>query len=493
MGGPIWKNKAFFFGSFQGWREVMPDGMVVSVPTADMFPDASGNVNLQGYQDAKGDGQLYDPATVHCIVADQSPCQEYTRDPFPQGGYEISANRINPTALKIMALYPKPKRAGYFNNYAYNGSNTYRYNQPIGRVDYNFSDATKLSGTFAWWSGTEYRNGNGYSGAAVNGNINNYRSSLTQSLDLTHTFKANLFGDVRLSYNRAWNVSPDGALSAGLANLSASDLGLTMPAIPTTTHNYAPEINVERYNTLMGNTVGPSLFETYSLSPSMTQVIKRHTLHYGVETMLFHDNVTGIGQPNGNFGFGTGYTWQYPKNGNNTGGSVADLYLGYPDGGNVDDDSSTYESYKEYGAYIQDDWKMTHNLAFNIGLRWDTETSPVDRNNHLLAGMCMTCVNPVSSLVQGETLPNGASMVNPMLGTVQFASSSLTAYTNTFGTFQPKFGVSYAINNKLVVRGGWGLGTALGIELGGASPWQQGTGYNAQSNTDNWTPTESFN
>jgi hypothetical protein len=493
VGGPIWKNKTFFFFSFEGWREVMPGGIIASVPTADMFPDANGNVNLQGYQNAKGDGQLYDPATVHCIVPGQSPCAEYERDPFPEGGYQIPANRISPIALKIMNLYPKPNRSGYFNNLAFNGSNTYHYNQPIGRVDHNFSDATKLSGTFAWWSGQEYRNGNGYTGPAVNGNIDNYRSSLTQSLDLTHTFSQHLFSDVRVSYNRAWDVSPDGALSAGLATLSASDLGLTMPAIPTTTHNYAPEINVERYNTLMGNTVGPSLFETYTLTPSMTEVIKRHTLHYGVEFMLFHDNVTGIGQPNGNFGFGTGYTWQYPKNGNNTGGSVADLYLGYPDGGDVQDDSSTYESYKEYGAFIQDDWKMSRKLTVNLGLRWDTETSPVDRNYHLLAGMCMTCVNPISSLVPGETLPNGATMVSPMLGVVQFSSSSLSAYTNTFGTFQPKIGVSYAVNNKLVVRGGWGLGTALGIELGGASPWQQQTGYNAQINTDNWTPAESFN
>ncbi len=61
------------------------------------------------------------------------------------------------------------------------------------------------------------------------------------------------------------------------------------------------------------------------------------------------------------------------------------------------------------------------------------------------------------------------------------------------GTLQPKFGFSYAVRNKLVVRGGWGLGTALGIELGGASPWQQSTGYNAQTNTDNWTPSEAFN
>jgi hypothetical protein len=491
VGGPIWKDKTFFFVSFEGWREILPGSLVNSVPSADMYPDANGNVNLTGYQIANGWGHIYDPATVHCIVFGQSPCAEYARNPFPND--TIPANRISPIALKIMSLFPKATLPGYSNNYVYNGSNPYKYNQPIGRIDHSFSNATKLSGTFAWWSGTEYRNGNGFTGPAVNGNINNYRSSLTQAIDLTHTFSQNLFGDVRVSYNRSWNLAPDGALSAGLATLTPGDLGLTMPAIPTTTNNYAPEIGIQGYSTLMGNTGDPNMFETYSLTPSLMQVVRHHTLHYGADYMLFHDVASGVGQPNGTFGFGTGYTWQYPKNGNSTGGSIADLLLGYPDSGSVQDNESPYVSYNAYGAYVQDDWKVRHNLTLNFGIRWDTETSPVDRNNHLAAGVCLTCVNPVSSSIAGGVLPNGATMISPILGTAQFASSSLTAYENTLGTFQPKFGFSYGLLKNLVVRGGWGLGTALGIELGGASPWQQSTGYNAQSNTDNWTPTEYFN
>ncbi|HEV2710947.1 MAG TPA: TonB-dependent receptor [Edaphobacter sp.] len=491
IGGPIWKDKAFFFFSFEGWREVLPGSMVTTVPALDMYPDANGNVNLTNYLAANGKGGIYDPATVHCIVAGQSPCAEYERDQFPNN--TIPGNRISPIALKIMNLFPKPSLQGYTNNYVYNGSNPYKYNQPMGSIDYNFSDRTRLSGTFAWWSGLEYRNGNGFSGPAVNGNINNYRSSLTQTIDLTHTFTQNLFADVRLSFNRAWNRGPNGALSAGLAKLTPGDLGLSMPAIPTTSHNYAPEIAIEGYSRLMGNTGDPNIFETYALTPSLTYVIRRHTLHFGADVMLFHDVSGGIGQPNGQFNFGTGYTWQYPKNGNSTGGGIADLLLGYPDGGDVQENSSPYESYNAYGAFIQDDWKILPKLTLNLGIRWDTETSPVDRNNHLAAGLCLTCVNSSLSSIPGGTLPNGGSMVSPILGTARFASSSLTAYENTIGTFQPKFGFNYAIRNDLVMRGGWGLGTALGIELGGASPWQQQTNYNAQSNSDNWTPTESFN
>src|SRR5665213_857272 len=271
IGGPIWKNKTFFFFSFEGWREVLPGSLVNTVPSADMYPDANGNVNLTGYQIANGWGHIYDPATVHCIVPGQTPCAEYERDPFPND--TIPANRISPTALKIMNLFPKATKPGYSNNFVYNGSNPYHYNQPIGRIDHSFSNSTKMSGTFAWWSGLEYRNGNGFAGPATNGNIENYRSSLTQTIDLTHIFLQNLFGDVRVSYNRAWNRSPDGSVSAGLATLAASDLGLSMPAIPTTNNKWAPEIGIQGYSTLIGNTVSPSMFETYSLTPSLTEVI----------------------------------------------------------------------------------------------------------------------------------------------------------------------------------------------------------------------------
>jgi len=493
VGGPVAKSKkAFFFFSFEGWREVLPGDVIATVPTPDMFPDAFGNVNLQGFQAATGNSEIYDPATVTCVVPGQNPCAKYQRQPFPAledgaipEGYGIPADRINTnTSLKIMQLYPAPNRTGYVNNYVYKGDDAYQYNQPIGRGDYNFSDKTKLSGTFAWWSGTETRSGNGYPGAVENGNIHNYRSSLTQSLDLTHTFNPNLYADVRVAYNRALDLSPDGALSAGLASFTPSQLGLTMPQIPTTSHNYAPELNVDHFNGLFGNTISPNFFETYSVSPSMTEVIKRHTLHYGFQGMLFHDNVSGIGQPNGYFHFNSNFTEQTPNFGDNTGSSVADLLLGYPSDANVQDNSSTYISYKAYGFYAQDDWKVKSNLTLNLGIRWDDETSPTDRNHHLMAGMCLTCVNTTLTNLVG---------IGSIYGVPQYSSDSLTPYVNVPSWPEPKIGVSYALTNKLVVRGGYGIGQALGIELGGGSPWDQNTNYNAVINAATQTPSEDFN
>jgi hypothetical protein len=492
VGGPILRHKAFFFGSFEGWREVLPVGIVTGTVTPDMLPGTDGSINLTSYLAATSGHNIYDPLTSRCTVPGQDPCQQYTRDQFPNN--TIPANRLSPIGLAIMKLWPAPNVAGntYSNNYVSTDPGRYHYNQPIARIDYNFSDKTRMYGMFAWWSGQEYRNGSGMPGPIAQGNINNYRSSLSQVLDLTHTFSPKLFGDIRASFNRAWNVSPDGALGAGLyPDLTAKSLGLSMPQIPTTKLDYAPEINMYNCCTanIIGNTVSPTMYETYDLGPSMTQVVGHHDLHYGGEFMLFHDVPTGIGQPNGQFTFASGFTQQDPYQNVGDGDGIAALLLGLPDSGSVDDFESVYESYNYYAAYVQDNWKIRHNLTLNLGFRWETETSPKDRNNRLSAGFCLTCTNPITNLVDRSGA--GASLPNPLVGGLQFASDSLSAYKNYAGTWLPKVGFSWALSDKLVMRGGWGLSTALGIELGAQSTWEETTGYTAS--LDGITPSGYFN
>lgn len=495
VGGPVLKNKTYFFFSFEGWREVLPVPVQTGTITPDMLPAATGDpVNLSNYLAAVGETNIYDPATTACAVPDQNPCNQYVRQPFPNN--TIPYNRISQIGLNILNLYPKPNNGtGYTNNYVHADPGRYQYNQPIARIDQVFTDKTRMYGMFAWWSGTEYRNGSGLPGEIAQGDINTYRSSLTQILDLTHVFTANITSDFRLSFNRALNTAPDGAAGAGLyPNFTAKSLGLTMPAIPTTTHDYPPEINMYNCCTanIIGNTISPSLFETYDFGPSAMQVIKKHNLHYGAEGMLFHDIPTGIGQPNGQFTFSTSFTQKDPYNGQNDGDGIAALLLGYPDSGSLQDWESVYESYNYYAAYIQDDWKIRHNLTLNLGLRWETESSPRDRNNRLNAGVCLTCTNPITSQINYGALAPGVSLPNPIVGGYQFASGSFPAYQNYFGTMLPKIGVSYAVTPHLVARGGYGLNTALGIELGAQSTWETSTNY-VSSPDNSLHPAETFN
>lgn len=466
IGGPFLKKNAFFFFSYEGYRQVLPAGVVTTVPTADQFPGPDGNIDLTNYLAATGrTGGIFDPLTTACADA---TCSTYTRQPF--AGNIIPASRISPVGLAIMKQFPAPNRAGYTNNYVFNGKDRYRYNMPIARVDYNFTDRTKLYGIFAWWAGHEYRNGNGLVGPAIMGDINNYRSSLTQVLDLTHTFSPTLIGDMRASFNRYYYADPNGSVAAGLNSLTAGDLGLNMPHIPTTGKDYAPEIDLgDNMPNIIGNQVNPNVFETYDLGPSITQILGKHNLHYGAEWSLYHDVPSGIGRPNGYFGFGTDFTQQNPFQQKQDGAVVANLALGYPDGGSVDYNIAPYESYRYVAGFVQDDWKIRHNITINAGLRWDEEFSPIERHNRLLAGMCFTCVNPISSSVPS---------LAPLYGTVLFASDKVPAYPNNTELFQPKIGISIGLDPKTVIHGGWVLNKAFGIELGGASAWNESTNYN---------------
>ncbi|MFN2974238.1 TonB-dependent receptor [Terriglobus aquaticus] len=486
VGGPLWRgSKAFGFFSFEGWREVLPAPVVTQVPTADMLPNGSagGGVNLTNYLAAVGKTNgIFDPATNYCAVPSNTAggCATYGRLQFPNN--TIPASRISAIGVKVLQLFPAPNRPGYLSNYVFNGKDRYTYNMPIGRFDYDFSDRTKFYALVAFWSGQEYRNGNGFTGPAIQGNINNQRSDWTGVIDVTHAFSNSIVSDVRLSYNRYSNPSPDGAVAAGLANLSPADLGLTMPAIPTTSRSLAPEFSFgDNYNTVVGNTVGATIFETYDLGPSITQTIRNHSLHYGGEVSLYHDVTGSAGQPNGTFGFSTQFTQNNYTVGNKDGSAIASALLGLPASGSVQWQNGPYESYNYWGLFLQDNWKVSSKLAINAGIRYDEERSPRERHNRLLAGVDFDATNPLTNMITypaGGVLPNGAHIANPIKGAVRYASDNTPAYLNNTGFWQPKLGFSFAPNNAIVFHGGYTLSKAFGIELGGASPFSQTTPYN---------------
>lgn len=495
VGGYAWRKHTYFFFSFEGWREVLPVGVVTGVATADMLPGIDGSVNLTKYLAATSGHNIYDPATTRCAITGQNPCQNYTRDQFPNN--TIPANRISAIGLGFLELLPKPNIVNdtYSNNYVAADPGRYTYNQPMVRVDHNFSDKTRAYGMFVYFGGQEYRNSSGLPVAISQGDIDNHRTTYTSVFDITHTFSPTRVLDVRAAWNRAISKDPNGGAAAGLApaSFTAASLGLNMPVIPTSPATLPPQINM--YNCCTANFIGnhlsaDSTFETYDLAISQNQTVGPHSLHYGFEGMLFHDvpsGISGNNGPNGLFTFAQQFTQQDPYHNVGDGDGIAAILLGDPDSGGVDWYDSRYESYNYYAAYIQDDWKASKNLTFNFGLRWETETSPMDRNQELTAGFCSTCVNPLTSVLNGA-----GGVPNPLLGGFQFASSNFTAYQNYIGDFLPKIGVSFAITPTFVLRGGFGLATGLGIELGGQSSWQQTTNY-AASLDGGRTPSGYFN
>ena len=509
FGGPVVKNKAFFFGSFEGYWENIPFTTLTSVPPANLrFQPGSAGIDFSqtGYT-------IYDPLTTVCNsggTLGNCPGNNYSRTAFPND--IIPANRISAAGAALLNLFPLPNinTSSLVQNYIASAPDKYRYYQPMLRLDWNTSDKTRWYSMFEYQWGTEFRDSSGFTGAAERGNINTFRSNVVGSLDMTHNFSPTMVGDFKVSFTRYHDYFPDGPFSTP----TPSSIGLNMPSIPTTSRQLLPEISFsELYPGIIGNSLNQNIDQAEDLDVDFTKTHGKHTFVFGGEIGRWNfANPQSVGRPNGSFSFGTGATQGNPsQSGPNDGNPIASLLLGYPSGGGVDWNNTHYETALHYSMYGQDNWHVSRRLALNIGLRYDVEAGPVDRFNGLNRGMCLTCVNPIthnptyqanlanSSNVSawqtaygalGGPMPN----LSTVYGGIQFAGVNgqpRDAYDVDWGDLGPRVGFAYALNDKTVIRGGWGWVFGYGIEGGTSDGFSIGTPYISSLN-GGATPTDYF-
>lgn len=500
-GGPIKKDKVFLFASYEGYRQAIPFTTIASVPPANVHPTAAGaDFSQSGYN-------IYDPNTTSCTTAGGSltSCASgaYTRQLFP--GDVIPANRINPLGAKILSLYPAPNLPGIAQNFIMAAPDRYAYFQPMARLDFDTGPNTRWYTLFAYQNGTEYRNTNGLPPPAERGNIDHNRGNITASQDMTRIFSSTLVADFKLSLARFIDFSSDGDLNS--APIDPASFGLNMPVIPTRPKVDIPEISLSSYATAFGNSVTDDVWTNVVFNNAWTKVFSHHTLKFGGEAgeYQFGDPHT-VGNPNGVFDFSGVYTQQNPLKGvTGQGNSIADLLLGNPDSGHVDWNSSIFDYYPEYSFYVQDDWRATRKLTLNIGLRYDVQVGTKERHNQLNRGLCLTCVNPVTANPQyqanlaADSAALSAAHIDPaslatVYGGILFAGvngQSRDAYNTDWSNLQPRFGFAYALGNKTVIRGGYGIQYAIGLEGGTSDGYSISTPYVASQNS-NITPASYF-
>ena len=197
-----------------------------------------------------------------------------------------------------------------------------------------------------------------------------------------------------------------------------------MPVVGTTSHqNIVPSMTVTGATALFGNTENGTADADADFSGSITELLGRHSLHYGGEFLDIQTAPTGVlGTPNGSFTFNSVYTHENPNKAvSGQGNAFADILLGYPSSGSVSWNEPTFITVHYYGAFIQDDFKAFKNLSINLGLRWDANTSPKDRHERINAGFCLTCTNPLTSQINFAGSPG---LQSPLLGGLQFAGIS---------------------------------------------------------------------
>jgi len=461
VGGPIWKNKTYFFGYYEGLRSASPTTTQANVPTADMLQgNFSAQLGAQIGTDALGrpilTGSIYDPFSTRGITSGQvdpttgltANASGFIRDPYagnivPQANWDAVSQ-----AIVQGKFWPAANQTGSFNFGASAAAESHSDEYSI-RVDHNFTDNTRL---FGRWS-RKYEskvNVPSYFGASNPGgpgatNPNNRYNAdvgLVHVFSPTFTMSAN-FGVTRWIEQSQLQSFGFKASTLGLPSFIDSISPQFPQIVPEGVVNLGPRTGLDNYTV-------PRVIYTPTID--FTKVVSRHTLsfgfmgvsnqlnggHYFVTTLPFAASFTEGPDPQ--------------KVTAGTGSGFASFLVGA--GGFVSGANNPGTGFQQFpamnkkflGWYLQDDWKASRKLTLNLGLRYEIQTAPTERSN-AQEYFDFTATNPISSAV-GFKVP-GEIAYN--------TSSNRGLYHTQYTNFAPRVGLAYQVMPKLVARAGFGI------------------------------------
>jgi hypothetical protein len=432
-GGPVYiphvyngRDKTFFFGYYSGFR--LARGAQASLATIPTVAEQSGD--FSNFRDPSGNViPIYDPLTTQCNA--QGVC---TRQQFL--GNIIPPDRITSTAKAFLPFIPTPINSNQTNNILTSGSTTTTENRYGVKIDHNLSQKYILHGFFAQ---SPYNND--YPTVIYKTPFEAYGYKEPDNYLLARfsqdiTISTNLLAHVTLGYNR------DNFTYLGPRSFSNNTLGIqNIPAI-------APAFNFTNGYANAGSDPGQTVIENGSTVNGFLSWIKgKHQTKFGAEFTKYQDNTGAISAADFNFSY---QETDLPSAANPaaTGNGFASFLIGAVDYGHVAD--YPYEvgtRFKHFGVYFQDNYKASPNLTLNLGIRYDI---PWTRTQ-----------------VHGTLSSFDPSLANPgaggRLGALAFAGSGpgrtgRERFSDVrYIYWQPRFGFAYKLQDRTVLRGGFGL------------------------------------
>jgi len=441
FGGPIIKNRTFFFFAYEGLREEVPTVVTTSVPTA---LQRLGNFS-QTLSSAGQLVQIYDPTTTR---ADPAHPGSYIRTLFP--GNMIPSSRIDKVAANIESYYPAPNSPGDpntgLNNYIFSGPSIRATDDFSGRVDHQINSTTMLMGRFSRVDHSTWTNlaTFGAANVASPGYVTKPQHHPYALGKLTKTFSPTLFGEFVFSWTRWYYVS------FGLSNgFDPTKLGFPSYLSSNSLSLGFPSINPGEMSSLGNYYNEHDMSDRYEGKANLSKVLGKQTLQFGgmyglgkYSTRVF-DNSTGSYSSTTAFTQGPNPLVSSPT----AGFGFASFLLGTMSSGthNVTDINGNYTQ-PYFGVYLQDDYKLTPKLTVNLGLRWEFEAPRTEANNRVSN----------FNFTGTSTLSNGTAVT----GGLEFPGVNGVSNYNwnpNRKNFAPRFGLAYNLNNSTVVRGGYGI------------------------------------
>ncbi|HEY0461526.1 MAG TPA: TonB-dependent receptor [Pyrinomonadaceae bacterium] len=471
ISGPIYfpwlyngKDKSFFLFGYEGIRDSRPRfdaGQSVWVPTA-----ALANGDFSAYQCAAGQTtncvNIYDP-TTRVANGNRFTGTQFTNNIIP-------AARISPIARAILTYMGSPKQTGLNGNIFDStlAETTQPYDNYTFRIDQNITDKNHL-----FVRGSVYnRNSlyNRYTDSPYVG-VNFVFKARQGVIDDVHTFNSTTFLNVRYGYNRFIR----GQDQQG----DAQGFDLTQLGFAANYNSLIPEA-VRRFprfdfpsNTVLSNGMSNEYrpVTTHSFAATLNKIISTHALKFGSELRIYReDDSFASNDQTGQFGFDNSYTRQNSDAGTDFNGlqAFASFLLGLPSTQAIVRRADYSEYSKNLGIFAQDDWKVNKRLTLNMGLRYEIETPLVERQNKSVSGFDLGYSQPIEATVRQRLTTTPVTGVdgqpiNPstfnVKGGLLFAGldGGSGLYETPKNVFLPRFGAAYQINEKTVIRAGFGL------------------------------------
>jgi hypothetical protein len=423
LGGPVAKDRTFFFVDYQGQRQAIGRTVTSTVPSVlqrqGIFTEAiAGRVPL-----------IHDPTTT----------VGSTRSPFPNN--TIPAGAMDPVALSLLERYPLPTSSGTANNYSRTANEIVDQDQGDVRLDHELATGRdQVFGRLTYFRDrsipvTPFPDGSGAipAGSVAVGPQDTRAWAFASNYQ--HTFSANLLNEVRVGDTRRTveRSAVQLATTAGAA--------LNIPGIPTNGQfaNTLPNFAPDGYQQLGSPQNTASNFGTSvtEIADSLTWLKGRHTVKMGLDWRWERLNVIQPPWPTGSFVFSTVGS-DLPGT-TNTGNAFASFLLGQVQTFAIDIQQTTIQERAHIQEYfIQDDWKVGSRLTINPGLRYT--------------------LNFPSTEINGQT-----AVFNPQTRLLDYPGTEPVRPLKK-DNFGPRFGAIYRLTDNAVVSSGYGL---VWIEMAG--------------------------
>ena len=448
IGGPIFKDRTFFFGDYQGIRQSTPVTATSTIPTATQVNMVeTGNFSALGVQ-------LYNPYSGSATA----------RLPFANNN--VSAY-LDPAAVKLISLLPAPTNSAATNNYTISAPSTLNDDQFDVRIDQNLAAADRLFFKYSFDKPNLVSPGTIYPAANSSIDVGPYLATggngfstavQTQSgtLGYTHVFSPSLLLEAHAGIIRWYaNVNP-----LGINYNAASELG-----IPGINYNSLsgglPAFTISGISSLGDSSSYPeqSRITTFQYDGDIIKTVNTHTFKAGALFLRHRFNGYSAFPTRGTFDFNGQFTSQIGAS--NAASSLADFAIGAEDSASRNIlDGEFGMRYFQIAGYAQDSWRLTDRLTLEYGARYEVSVPPHEVHNH------WANVDIATGLLEVAGINGNGSRLRD----------------TDFNTFGPRVGFAYTLDRarKTVVRGGFGM-SYVDTLIGGTQLYKNLPYYFAQT------------